>query len=247
VWGGQPVAPHARSRKVIVKAGRVDQLATAKDADGDAAKQAKALKSFVLGCCKNVWQNRSMKTGVKIGYARVSTDGQTLAPQTDQLEAAGCMRIFSDHGASGAKTDRSGLNEALAHLSPGDILVVTKLDRLGRSLHFLIETMQALAERGVGFQSLSDGIDTTTSGGRLVFHIFGAIAEFERDLIQERTIAGLQAAKRRGKKLGRPKALSPEQVAHAKREIEAARETIGGMATILGVDRNTLARALADL
>ncbi len=185
-----------------------------------------------------------MKTGLKIGYARVSTDGQTLAPQTDQLEAAGCMRIFSDHGASGAKTDRSGLNEALAHLSPGDILVVTKLDRLGRSLHFLIETMQALAERGVGFQSLSDGIDTTTSGGRLVFHIFGAIAEFERDLIQERTIAGLQAAKRRGKKLGRPKALSPEQVAHARREIEAARETIGGMATILGVDRNTLARAL---
>jgi DNA invertase Pin-like site-specific DNA recombinase len=132
----------------------------------------------------------------------------------------------------------------MAQLIPGDILVVTKLDRLGRSLHFLIETMQALAERGVGFQSLSDGIDTTPSGGRLVFHIFGAIAEFERDLIQERTIAGLQVARRRGKKLGRPKALSPEQVALAKRKIDAARETIGGMAAILGVDRNTLARAL---
>ena len=185
-----------------------------------------------------------MKKGSKIGYARVSTEGQTLAPQIDQLEAAGCSHIYSDHGASGAKADRVGLNEALDALKPGDVLVVTKLDRLGRSLHFLIETMQALAERGVGFQSLSDGIDTTTSGGRLVFHIFGAIAEFERDLIQERTIAGLQAARRRGKKLGRPRALSEEQVAHARREIAADRETIGGMAQILGVDRNTLSRAL---
>ena len=104
--------------------------------------------------------------------------------------------------------------------------------------------MQRLAEREVGFQSLSDCIDTTTAGGRLVFHIMGALAEFERALIQERTVAGLQAARRRGKRLGRPPALSPEQVAHAKREIDAERETVGGMASILGVDRNTLSRAL---
>lgn len=131
-----------------------------------------------------------------IGYARVSTTDQKLEPQVDALKAAGCETVFEDV-ISGAKTERPGLNEALAFLREGDTLVVWKLDRLGRSMKHLVETVAELGDRGVGFRSLTEGVDTTTTGGTLVFHLFGALAQFERDLIVERTQAGLKAAANR--------------------------------------------------
>jgi len=149
-----------------------------------------------------------------IGYARVSTEDQTLALQQDALEKIGCSKIFTDV-ISGATTERPGLKEALSYLREGDSLVVWKLDRLGRSLKHLIETITDLNKRHIGFQSITEHIDTTTSGGKLIFHIFGALAEFERDIIRERTKAGLQAARARGRNGGRPKALDPKKVAIA--------------------------------
>jgi DNA invertase Pin-like site-specific DNA recombinase len=134
-----------------------------------------------------------------IGYARVSTHDQTLNLQKDALEKAGCTKIFADT-ASGAQAERKGLEEALNYVRTGDTLVVWRLDRLGRSLPHLISTMTNLEDRGIGFKSLTENIDTTTSGGKLIFHIFGALAEFERNLIRERTQAGLTAARARGKK-----------------------------------------------
>src|SRR5512132_4451673 len=145
-----------------------------------------------------------------IGYARVSTTDQTLDLQKDALEKAGCVRIFTDT-ASGSKAERIGLEEAMSHLREGDTLVVWRLDRRGRSLKHLIESITALATRGIGFKSITEAIDTTTSGGKLIFHIFGALAEFERDIIKERTQAGLTAARARGRKGGRPKALTPKK------------------------------------
>jgi DNA invertase Pin-like site-specific DNA recombinase len=133
-----------------------------------------------------------------IGYARVSTSDQTVNPQTDALEKIGCTKIFTDI-ISGATTERQGLDEALAYVREGDTLVVWRLDRLGRSLKHLIETITALNNRKIGFKSLQENIDTTTSGGKLIFHIFGALAEFERDIIRERTQAGLKAARARGR------------------------------------------------
>src|SRR5512143_243828 len=133
-----------------------------------------------------------------IGYARVSTLEQTLALQQDALTKAGCERLFTDT-ASGSLAARPGLTEALAFARPGDTLVVWRLDRLGRSLSHLIDTVALLQERGIGFKSLQEQIDTTTSGGKLIFHVFGALAEFERDLIRERTQAGLLAARARGR------------------------------------------------
>src|SRR5215218_6542941 len=129
-----------------------------------------------------------------IGYARVSTGEQTLHLQLDALRNAGCGKVFEET-ASGAKAERLLLTEALAYARPGDTLVVWRLDRLGRSLKHLIETVTELQGRGIGFKSLTEQIDTTTSGGKLVFHVFGALAEFERDLIGERTHAGLAAAR----------------------------------------------------
>src|ERR687886_70961 len=146
-----------------------------------------------------------------IGYARVSTDDQNLDLQRDALHKAGCELIFDDT-VSGTKARRPGLEQALSHLRPGDTLVVWRLDRLGRSLRHLIDTVTALAERGVGFRSLTESIDTTTSGGKLVFHIFGALAEFERELIRERAKAGLAAARARGRIGGRPKSLTPKSL-----------------------------------
>ena len=129
-----------------------------------------------------------------VGYARVSTADQTLGLQRDALTAAGCERLFTDT-ASGSRADRPGLDEALEFLRPGDTLVVWRLDRLGRSLRHLLDTLTVLQARNIGFRSLQEQIDTTTSGGKLVFHVFGALAEFERDLIRERTQAGLEAAR----------------------------------------------------
>ena len=180
---------------------------------------------------------------MKIGYARVSTDDQSLNLQTDALTAAGCETLFSDKGISGTAESRPGLNDALAALSQGDVLTVWRLDRLGRSLPHLIHLVNELGGRGVEFVSLSEHIDTTTAGGKLVFHMMGALAEFERSLMVERTKAGIAAARKRGKRVGRPLALSPEQLQHARSAIEAG-ETIGGMASVLEVDRKTLSRAL---
>ena len=145
-----------------------------------------------------------------IGYARVSTHEQTLALQQDALQKAGCTKLFTDT-ASGAQTERQGLAAALSYVRKGDTLVVWRLDRLGRSLPHLIATMTDLLERGSGFKGLTENIDTTTSGGKLIFHIFGALAEFERNLIKERTQAGLVAARARGKTGGRPKALTTDK------------------------------------
>src|SRR5512144_408326 len=150
-----------------------------------------------------------------VGYARVSTQDQTLDLQKDALEKIGCTRIYTDT-ASGAKAERKGVEEALEYAREGDILVVWRLDRLGRSLKHLIETITMLSNRGIGFKSITENIDTTTSGGKLVFHLFGALAEFERDILKERTQAGLNAARARGRKGGRPKALTLKAVQQAK-------------------------------
>ena len=153
-----------------------------------------------------------------IGYARVSTAEQDTALQTDALQKAGCERIFTDT-ASGAKTDRPGLAEALAYLREMDVLVVWRLDRLGRSLAHLIETIGALEARGVGFRSLTENIDTTTPGGRLIFHVFGALGQFERDLIRERTRAGLSAAAARGRKGGRKLVVTADKLQRAREHL----------------------------
>jgi DNA invertase Pin-like site-specific DNA recombinase len=142
-----------------------------------------------------------------VGYARVSTQEQNLDLQQDALDKAGCEKTFTDV-VSGVQVERAGLKEALAYCREGDTLVVWKLDRLGRSLQHLIEALQELQQRGIGFKSLQESIDTTTSGGKLIFHVFGALAEFERDIIRERTMAGLASARARGRKGGRPRAMT---------------------------------------
>lgn len=181
---------------------------------------------------------------MKIGYARVSTDEQNLDLQRAALEAAGCERFFEDRGISGAESARPGLASALSMLGSGDVLVVWKLDRLGRSLGQLIVMIDGIGKAGAGFQSLSEAIDTTTAGGRLIFHVMGALAEFERALIGERTKAGMQAAKRRGKPIGRPRKLTGHQLARARALIEAGEETRAGVAELFGVDVATLRRGL---
>jgi len=180
---------------------------------------------------------------MKIGYARVSTDEQNLDLQIDALKAAGCEKIFTDEGKSGITKDREGLEQALLAIGKDNILVVWKLDRLGRSLGFLCELIERMKDQEAGFQSLTDGIDTTTTGGKLVFHIMGALAEFERDLIRERTKAGMKAAKKRGRHVGRPKALSPGQVQHMKKLLDAGK-TQAEVAELLGVSANTIGREL---
>ncbi len=179
-----------------------------------------------------------------IGYARVSTGEQTLDLQRDALAKAGCAKVFEET-ASGAKADRLLLKDALAYARAGDTLVVWRLDRLGRSLPHLIETVAALATRGIGFKSLTEQIDTTTPGGKLVFHVFGALAEFERDLTRERTHAGLAAARARGRTGGRPKKLAdPKQLALARRLYEDGQTDIATICRTLGISRATLYRAL---
>jgi len=181
------------------------------------------------------------KGGMLVGYARVSTEDQSLDLQRDALTHAGCERVFTDV-ASGAKDERSGLTEALAFLRPGDTLAVWKLDRLGRSLKHLIETVAALQARKIGFRSLQESIDTTTSGGKLIFHVFGALAEFERDLIRERTRAGLQSARARGRRGGRPRALDEKRLALARSLHKDAGNTVGDICATLGISRATFYR-----
>ncbi len=176
-----------------------------------------------------------------IGYARISTTDQTLALQKDALEKAGCEKIFTD-AVSGTKAERKGLSEALSQLRSGDTLVVWRLDRLGRSLRHLIDTVTKLADRGVGFMSLTENIDTTTSGGKLVFHIFGALAEFEREIIRERTTAGLDAARSRGKVGGRPKALSAKELQMLRNMAADKSLAVSDICRTLGIGRTTFYR-----
>jgi len=180
-----------------------------------------------------------------VGYARVSTQDQNPDLQTDALEQAGCVRVFTDK-ASGSKAERPQLTAALDYLRPGDTLVVWKLDRLGRSLPHLVDTIAALRDRQVGFRSLQESIDTTTATGRLIFHIFGALAEFERDLIRERTHAGLAAARARGRVGGRKPALTPEKAAAARRMYDDKSTSVSEIARVLGVSRATLYRSLGE-
>ena len=181
--------------------------------------------------------------GHLLGYARVSTTDQDSSLQVDALRAAGCYRVFVDT-VSGALEHRPELDNVLDQLRPGDTLVVWRLDRLGRSIRHLIDQLRALDERGVGFRSLQETIDTTSSGGRLVFHVFAALAEFERDLIRERTNAGLAAARARGRTGGRPSSLSPAQVKSARRMYEQQEMTVAQIGDVLGVSRTTIYRAL---
>lgn len=175
---------------------------------------------------------------MKIGYARVSTHEQNTAMQRHALKQAGCEKIFTDT-ASGARTDRPGLNNAFNQLRQNDVLVVWKLDRLGRSLQHLIDTIKSLQEKKIGFQSLQESIDTTTSGGKLTFHIFSALAEFERDVIRERTKAGLVAARARGRVGGRPALLVPKQITRLKKLYDARKNTVAEICKIFGISRPT--------
>ena len=173
-----------------------------------------------------------------IGYARVSTADQNLDLQKDALNAGGCGQLFTDT-ASGAKSERPGLSQALKECREGDTLVVWKLDRLGRSLAHLVETVRELNARGVGFKSLQENIDTTTSGGKLIFHIFASLAEFERDLIRERTNAGLSAARARGRKGGRPKGVDEKKRKIALSLKKDPERSIKEICEIAGISRNT--------
>jgi DNA invertase Pin-like site-specific DNA recombinase len=188
----------------------------------------------------------SSSKGSLVGYARVSTGDQNIDLQTDALQAAGCARVFTDT-ASGSLAERPQLSAALDYLRDGDTLVVWRLDRLGRYIRHLIDTVVILQERGIGFRSIQESIDTTASGGRLVFHVFCALAEFERDLIRERTHAGHAAARARGRVGGRKPALTPKQVKVARRMYEAKDSTVSDIAKVLGVSRATIYRHLKPI
>ena len=176
---------------------------------------------------------------MNIGYARVSTQDQSPDLQLEALRAADCKRIFEEK-ASGAQRDRPQLTAAIEYVRSGDTLIVWRLDRLARSLKQLIETVEALEEKGIGFRSLTEHIDTTTSGGRLIFHIFGALAEFERSIIRDRTVAGLDAARARGRVGGRPRSLSEDDIAAARAMLADPSITTKEVAKRLGVSVSTL-------
>jgi DNA invertase Pin-like site-specific DNA recombinase len=173
-----------------------------------------------------------------VGYARVSTVDQSLDLQQDALQKAGCERFFTDV-ASGAQAAREGLKEALDFLRAGDTLLVWRLDRLGRSLTHLLDVINTLHARQIGFRSVQESVDTTTSSGKLFFAIFGALAEFERNLIRERTMAGLAAARARGRRGGRPRAMSAKQVTMATALRQDPHTTVEDICETLGVSRAT--------
>jgi DNA invertase Pin-like site-specific DNA recombinase len=179
-----------------------------------------------------------------IGYGRVSKDDQNLDAQKDELKAAGCKKIYTDK-ISGAVDDRTGLDDLLRYARPGDVLVVCRLDRLGRTLKKLILLVEELSAKGIGFKSLRESIDTTTPGGRLVFHLFGALAEFERALISDRTKAGLVAAKARGRCGGRPRLMDENKILQAKALINEKKFSVPEICRSLGVSRGTFYRSLS--
>lgn len=183
--------------------------------------------------------------GDLLGYARVSTTEQNASLQHDALKAAGCIKIFTDK-ASGSLDRRPQLDRLLDQLRRGDTVVVWRLDRLGRSLKHLIQIVEDLAEAGVGFKSLTEGMDTTTAGGKLIFSIFGALAEFERSLIRERTMAGLAAARSRGRVGGRPPVMTPDKIKVARQLYKAKELTVEEIAKTIGVSRKTVYRHLVD-
>lgn len=183
---------------------------------------------------------------MRIGYVRVSTADQNPNLQQDALTKAGCEKVFEDV-ATGSLVARPGLSEALEYCREGDTLVVWRLDRLGRSLKHLIETVTALAGRNVGFQSLQEGMDTATSGGRLVFHIFASLAEFERELIRERTHAGLQAARARGRNGGRPRKLNDQRVLMARNLMANNEINIDEICRTMQISKSTLYRRAAKV
>ncbi|MGW0587484.1 recombinase family protein [Streptosporangium sp. NPDC002607] len=188
----------------------------------------------------------TVRTGTLVGYGRVSTAGQLLDRQTTALTAAGCIRVFADK-LSGKNTLRPELAACLDYLRPGDTLVVLSLDRLARSLQDLITIVGDLRRREVGFRSLHEALDTTTPGGRLVFHVFAALAEFIRELIVEGTNEGLAAARARGQRLGRPPAMDAEMVARARRLLTQPEETVSSIAVLLGVSRATIYKYVPEL
>jgi len=181
-----------------------------------------------------------------VGYARVSTVEQNLDMQISALRDAGCSVIVTDHGLSGADFQRPGLLKALRQLRQSDMLVVWRLDRLGRSLVDLIQTVSGLSRRGCEFRSLTENIDTSTSGGRLLFHVMGAMAEFERSIISERTKAGMEAARMRGSSIGRRPSLTLDQINAARHEIEINLKPILEVSSNFGVHPKTLARLMRD-
>lgn len=180
---------------------------------------------------------------MRVGYARVSTEDQSNAMQIAALKEAGCQMIFEE-SASGAQRDRPKLQEMLSYIRCGDSVVVWRMDRLARSLRQLIETVDHLGDRNIGFISLTEDINTTTTGGKLVFHVFGALAEYEKDLISLRTRSGLQNAVKNGVKLGRPAAMTNDQIEMAKKLKTAGGYSMQAIADQLGVSRSTLYRNL---
>lgn len=181
-----------------------------------------------------------------VGYARVSTSDQNLDLQLSALKAAGCARIYSDQGISGADFERPGLANVFDELRPGDMLIVWRLDRLGRSLIDLIKLVTDLGARQIEFRSLSEAIDTASSGGRLLFHLLAAMAEFERSLISERTKAGMAAARARGRRIGRKPAMTQLQRHEARKAIAEGVASIDKVAAQYGVHPRTLLRTLKD-
>lgn len=182
----------------------------------------------------------------KIGYARVSTVEQSLNLQVNALKAAGCSRIYRDEGVSGALAERDGLNAALDALKPGDMLVVWRLDRLGRSLLHLVDLLDSFSLENIEFQSLTEKIDTSSAGGRLVFHMMAALAEFERHLISERTVAGMEAARLKGNHMGRPRVLTEAQREAAARAVIDEGKRFVDVAEHYNVHQCTIRRIVAD-
>lgn len=190
----------------------------------------------------NVWPEVET-SGRRIGYARVSTKDQKLRMQIDALERVGCDRIFTDHGVSGGKQKRRGLDAALKELQPDDVLIVLRLCRLGRSVAHLADLLTRFHAEGVHFCSVAEGINTTTPGGKLVYHIFAGIAEFQRDIIRENTIIGIEAARKRGKKIGRPHKLNNCEIMDAHEMIFVHGATMREAAVRYDVTPSTICRA----
>jgi DNA invertase Pin-like site-specific DNA recombinase len=187
---------------------------------------------------------RNISPGELIGYCRTSTTSQTLASQIDALEEAGCSKIFSDHGVTGAAARRPGFDECLAYLRPGDTLVVYSLSRAGRSLKNLIELVGELEERQVNFKSLTEQLSTDSAQGRLTFHLFAALAAFQRELIVEATQSGLAAARARGRVGGRPRALTDTQVKLVREMYDTKEYSVKSIAEAFNVSRKTIYRCL---